>query len=102
MRRTAVIAILVLMAFTAVAGSAYGAFAALVRDTKAIPASVTAQLLPVRVLPVAPPTVVGRSEFDVVVQADGAPDLLGAEMTLTYDLALLSFVSAQPTAPFDD
>ena len=44
MRRTAVIAILVLIAFTAVAGSAYGAFAALTRVTKTIPASVTVQL----------------------------------------------------------
>ena len=46
MRRTAVIAILVLMTLTAVAGSAYGAFAPLVRATKTIPASVTVQLLP--------------------------------------------------------
>ncbi len=46
MRRTAVIAILVLMTFTAVAGSAYGAFAPLARATKAVPASVTVQLLP--------------------------------------------------------
>ena len=44
MRRTAVIAILVLIAFTAVAGSACGAFAALTRVTKTIPASVTVQL----------------------------------------------------------
>ena len=102
MRKTAVITILVLLASTAVAGSAYGAIAALVRETKAIPASVTAQLLPVRVLPVAPPSVVGGSEFDVVVRADGAPDLMGAQMTLTYDSALLSFVSAQPTTRFDD
>ena len=102
MRRAAIIAILVLMAFTAVAGSAYGAFAALVRVTKAVPASVTVQLLPVRVHPVAPPTAVGRSEIDVVVQADGARDLMGAQMALTYDSALMSFVSAQPTTRFDD
>ncbi len=46
MRRTAVIASLVLMTFTAVAGSAYGALAPLARATKAVPASVTVQLLP--------------------------------------------------------
>lgn len=102
MRRTAVIAILVLMAFTVVAGSAYSAFAALVRVTRAVPASVTVQLLPVRVHPVAPPTAVGRSEIDVVVQADAARDLMGAQMTLTYDSALLSFISAEPTTTFDD
>lgn len=102
MRRTAVIAILVLMAFTVVAGPAYSAFAALVRVTRAVPASVTVQLLPVRVHPVAPPTAVGRSEVDVVVQADAARDLMGTQMTLTYDSALLSFVSAQPTTTFGD
>ena len=102
MRRTAVIAILVLMAFTVVVGSAYSAFAALVRVTRAVPASVTVQLLPVRVHPVAPPTAVGRSEVDVVVQADAARDLMGAQMTLTYDSALLSFISAEPTTNFDD
>ena len=49
MRRTVVIAILVLMASAAVAGSAYGAFAAFVRVTKTIPASVTVQ--PVDIVP---------------------------------------------------
>jgi hypothetical protein len=51
---------------------------------------------PVVVFPaVAPPTVVGGTEFVVEIKADAVQNLAGAQATLTYDPSLLTFVSVQ-------
>jgi len=50
---------------------------------------------PVIVRPVAPATVDSGSQFQVVIEASNVEGLAGAQLVLTYDDSLLTFVSAQ-------
>ena len=95
MNKNVVLFLAVAVAVTALVSSSYGAYAALVRQTVAVDAGVTVTLVGAKVSPIAPVRALSGLPFEVLIQADGVPDLGGAEVTLSFDPSLLTFLDAR-------
>ena len=100
MKKKVVLFLAVGIAVAALALSSYGAYAALVRQTVTVDAGVTVNLVGAKVSPIAPATVLSGTPFEVLLQADGIPDMGGAEITLSFNPSLLTFLDAQPGDAF--